>query len=94
MGRPSQCRRFTPRLFISSASHLSHLRLSCEGVRLVESASGMRITWLATRSASCSSGSLACPTISFACMASSIGDARGGNDGSIRWKQRDFTEIP
>src|SRR5262249_18605931 len=48
----------TSELFLrsrSSASQAAHLRLSCIGMAPMESSrSGMRITWSATRSASCS----------------------------------------
>ena len=54
----------------SSSSQAAHLRLSCAGAgEIASSGLDMRITWSATWSASCSSGSLTCPTTSFACMA-------------------------
>lgn len=55
--------------FSSSSSHSAHLHLTATS--LLETAgaagSGIRITWSAMWSASCSSGSLTAPTASFGC---------------------------
>ena len=60
----------------SSSSHAAHMRLICGGAgEIAGLPAGMRITWSATRSASCSSGSLTCPTTSFGCMMPDRGGA-------------------